>query len=125
MADPRFRGSGVALVTPFDEQGVNERVLRELVEFHVREGTDALIVCGSTGEAATMDAEEQGRAVEIVVAASKKRLPVVAGCGGSDTAQVERLAKQARSAGADALLVSAPPYNKPPQRGLVLHYRRV
>ena len=125
MADPRFRGSGVALVTPFDGQGVNERVLHELVEFHVREGTDALIVCGSTGEAATMSPDEQRRAVEVVVAASKKRLPVVAGCGGSDTAQVEMLAKQARSAGADALLVSAPPYNKPPQRGLVLHYKRV
>src|SRR5688572_10219068 len=125
MADPRFRGSGVALVTPFDGQGVNERVLRELVEFHVREGTDALIMCGSTGEAATMCPAEQRRAIEIAVSACNGRMPVIAGCGGSDTAQVETLAKQARSAGADALLVSAPPYNKPPQRGLVLHYRRV
>ncbi len=125
MADPQFRGCGVALVTPFDGHGVNERVLRELVEFHVREETDALIVCGSTGEAATMSPAEQRRAIEVVVSASNHRLPVIAGCGGSDTAQVELLAKQARSAGADALLVSAPPYNKPPQRGLVLHYRRV
>jgi 4-hydroxy-tetrahydrodipicolinate synthase len=125
MADPRFHGCGVALVTPFDAKGVNERVLRELVEFHVRENTDALIVCGSTGEAAAMSAAEQRHAVEIVVSASNGRLPVVAGCGGSDTAQVTELGRQARSAGADAILVSAPPYNKPPQRGLVLHYRRV
>jgi 4-hydroxy-tetrahydrodipicolinate synthase len=125
MPDPRFVGSGVALVTPFSAQGVNESVLRELVEFHAAEGTDALIVCGSTGEAATMSAAEQGQAVAVVVQASNGRLPVIAGCGGSDTAQVVGLARQARAAGADAILVSAPPYNKPPQRGLVLHYRTV
>ncbi|MGH7470822.1 MAG: 4-hydroxy-tetrahydrodipicolinate synthase [Longimicrobiales bacterium] len=125
MADPRFEGSGVALVTPFDARGVNERVLRELVEFHVAEGTDALIVCGSTGEAATMSAAEQQHAVETVVSASAGRLPVIAGCGGSDTAQVSALARQARAARADAILISAPPYNKPPQRGLALHYRTV
>lgn len=125
MADPRFLGSGVALVTPFDKQGVNERVFRALVEFHVQEGTDALIVCGSTGEAATMSAAEQRRASEIVVSASAGRLPVIVGCGGSDTVQVEQLARQAAEVGADAILVSAPPYNKPPQRGLVAHYRRV
>jgi 4-hydroxy-tetrahydrodipicolinate synthase len=125
VANPRFVGSGVALVTPFDEQGVNEAVLRELVAFHVAEGTDALIVCGSTGEAATMSAAEQKRASEIVVSASAGGLPVIVGCGGSDTAQVEQLARQAAEAGADAILVSAPPYNKPPQRGLVMHYKRV
>jgi 4-hydroxy-tetrahydrodipicolinate synthase len=125
MADPRFAGSGVALVTPFNASGVNEPVLRELVEFHIGEGTDALIVCGSTGEAATMSAAEQAQAIAVVVEASHGRLPVIAGCGGSDTAQVVSLAKQARAAGADAILVSAPPYNKPPQRGLLLHYRTV
>ena len=125
MADPRFVGSGVALVTPFDEQGVNERVLRELVQFHLREQTDALIVNGSTGEAATMSADEQRRAIEIVVDETNGRLPVIAGCGGSDTAQVSRLAAQAREAGADALLISAPPYNKPTQQGLIAHVRAV
>ncbi len=125
MADPRFTGSGVALVTPFDAQGVNERVLRELVRFHHAEGTDALIVNGSTGEAATMSAAEQQRAVEIVVDENRGKLPVIAGCGGSDTAQVARLAAQARAAGADALLISAPPYNKPTQAGLVAHVRAV
>ena len=125
MADPRFKGSGVALVTPFNRQGVNAEVLRQLVEFHRAEGTDALIICGSTGEAATMSAAEQQQAVEVAVSASKGKLPVIAGCGGSDTVQVAALARQARAAGADAILVSSPPYNKPPQRGLVAHYRKV
>lgn len=125
MANPRFTGSGTAIVTPFDDRGVNETVLRQLVRFHQDNGTDALIVCGSTGEAATMSADEQRRAIEIVADETRGRLPVIAGCGGSDTAQVARLAHQAREAGADAVLLSAPPYNKPPQRGLVLHFRTV
>lgn len=125
MADPRFTGSGVALVTPFDEKGVNEGTLRELVRFHHRESTDALIVNGSTGEAATMTAEEQRAAIEIVVDENGGKLPVIAGCGGSDTVQVCRLAVQARAAGAHALLISAPPYNKPTQAGLLAHFRAV
>jgi 4-hydroxy-tetrahydrodipicolinate synthase len=125
MADPRFSGSGVALVTPFDDSGVNERTLRSLVRWHHAEGTDALVVCGSTGEAATMSAEEQRRAAEIVVDENGGRLPVIVGCGGSDTAAVGRLARQAREAGADALLLSAPPYNKPTQPGLIAHFRHV
>jgi 4-hydroxy-tetrahydrodipicolinate synthase len=125
MANPRFDGSGVALVTPFDEQGVNERVLEELVRFHHEQGTDALVVCGSTGEAAAMTAQEQYRAVSAAVQANAGRLPVIVGCGGADTRQVRLLAAQAERAGADALLLSAPPYNKPPQRGLVDHFRAV
>jgi 4-hydroxy-tetrahydrodipicolinate synthase len=125
MAEPRFTGSGVALVTPFDGNGVNERVVRELVGFHLAEGTDALIMCGSTGEAATMSPDEQQRAVGVAVAESAGRIPVIAGCGGSDTQQVKRLAASARQAGADALLISAPPYNKPTQKGLIAHYRAV
>src|SRR5688500_18378295 len=104
---------------------VNDRVLRELELFHHREGTDALIVNGSTGEAATMSAEEQQRAVEIVVDENRGKLPVIVGCGGSDTVQVSRLAAQARASGADALLISAPPYNKPTQKGLLAHFRAV
>jgi 4-hydroxy-tetrahydrodipicolinate synthase len=125
MADPRFVGSGVAIVTPFDRNGVNEHALRELVRFHHRENTDALIVNGSTGEAVTMTPDEQRRAVEIVVDENKGKLPVIVGCGGSDTAAVSRLAAQARAARADALLLSAPPYNKPTQRGLLAHFRAV
>src|SRR5690606_26336510 len=95
------------------------------VRFHHEAGTAALVVCGSTGEAATMTPAEQRFAVEVVVDENGGRLPVIAGCGGSDTAVVARLAVQAREAGADALLVSAPPYNKPTQRGLVAHYRAI
>jgi 4-hydroxy-tetrahydrodipicolinate synthase len=125
LPDPRFVGSGVALVTPFDANGVNQRVLEELVAYHIAQGTDALIMCGSTGEAATMSADEQRAALEGSVAAAAGRIPIIAGCGGSDTQQVKRLAANARAAGADAILISAPPYNKPTQQGLVAHYRAV
>jgi 4-hydroxy-tetrahydrodipicolinate synthase len=128
MREPLFQGSGVALVTPFDDHGVNEAVLGELVAFHLREGTDALVVNGSTGEAVTMTAAEQRLAVEVVVRAASqgdRRVPVVAGVGGSATAEVVRLARQAREAGADALLLAPPPYNKPTQAGMLAHFRAV
>ncbi len=124
-----FTGSGVALVTPFGADGaVDEEAMRELVRFHLREGTDALIVNGSTGEAVTMSPDEQRRTLEVVVdevRGADRRIPVLAGCGGGDTAVVSRLAANARAAGADALLVAQPPYNKPPQRGLIAHFRAV
>ena len=123
--DPKFTGSGVALVTPLDANGVNERVLRELVAFQVAAGTDALIICGSTGEAATMTPDEQRLAVAVAVEVADGKIPVVAGCGGSDTEQVKRLARNAREARADAILISAPPYNKPTPNGIVAHYRAV
>lgn len=125
MSAAPFVGSGVALVTPLAEGGVQEEVMRELVAFHLREGTDALVVNGSTGEAATMSPEEQRRSAEVVVDAAGGRVPVIVGVGGSDTAAVARLAAGARAAGADALLVSPPPYNKPPASGVVAHFRAV
>ena len=125
MPDPRFIGSGVALVTPFTANGVNERVLRQLVRFQIEEGTDALIICGSTGEAATMSADEQRLTLEIVIDEAGAQVPVIAGCGGSDTQQVKQLASNARQVRADAILISAPPYNKPTAKGLVAHYRAV
>jgi len=125
MANPRFDGSGVALVTPFRDGFVNERAFADIVRFHHAEGTDALIVCGSTGEAAAMTADEQQQAANIVVQANAGRIPVIVGCGGTDTRQVMELAGQARRAQADAVLLSAPPYNKPPQRGLIEHFRAV
>lgn len=125
MADPRFTGSGVALVTPFGSGGVNEGVLRELVRFHLGAGTAALVVNGSTGEAATMSLAEQRRAVEVVADEAGGTLPVIAGAGGSDTAVVSEIARNAREAGADALLLAPPPYNKPTQAGMVAHFRAV
>lgn len=121
--EPLFRGSGVALVTPFDDGGVSAEALGALVRFHLEEGTDALVVNGSTGEAATMSAAEQRTAVEVVVGENAGQVPVIVGCGGSDTAGVAALARAAGAAGADALLLSAPPYNKPPQRGIIEHFR--
>lgn len=125
MTSPFFSGSGVALVTPFDESGVSEEALRELVRFHLREGTDALVVCGSTGEAVTMSPEEQRRTAEVVVEEAGGRIPVVCGVGGSDTAVAVRLARGARGAGVDGLLLAPPPYNKPSQAGIVAHCRAV
>ena len=125
MPNPRFDGSGVALITPFDERGVNESVHAELVQFHIEAGTDALIICGSTGEAAAMTPDEQYRAAAVAVEASAGRIPIIVGCGGTDTRQVCLLGAQARRAGADAVLLSSPPYNKPPQRGLIDHFRAV
>lgn len=125
MADPLFTGSGVALVTPFRDERIAEDVLRALVRFHIEKGTDALIVCGSTGEAATMSADEQRQAVEIVADENAGTLPVIVGCGGSATSDVVRLAENGARAGADALLVSGPPYNKPTQKGLMLHVHAV
>jgi 4-hydroxy-tetrahydrodipicolinate synthase len=125
MTRPLFVGSGVALIMPFRGEAVDETVLRELVRFQVREGTDALIVNGSTGEAAAMTPAEQRRALEVVVEEAGSRVPVIAGVGGSDTAAVVRLARAAQAAGADALLLSPPPYNKPSQAGIVAHYRAV
>ncbi|CAN5665914.1 4-hydroxy-tetrahydrodipicolinate synthase [soil metagenome] len=125
MADPRFDGSGVALITPFNDAGVDEAALGRLVRFHHEHGTDALVVCGSTGEAAAMTADEQYRVAAAAVDANGGRLPVIVGCGGADTRQVVQLAAGAARAGADAVLLSAPPYNKPPQRGLVAHFRAV
>lgn len=121
-----FTGSGVALVTPFGaDGGLNEGVLRELVRFHLEEGTDALVANGSTGEAVTLSPEEQRRAVEVVVEEAAGRLPVIAGAGGSDTAAVARLGRAAREAGADGLLLAPPPYNKPTQEGILAHFRAV
>jgi 4-hydroxy-tetrahydrodipicolinate synthase len=121
MREPLFTGSGVALVTPFRDGRVHEETLRELVRFHLREGTDALVVNGSTGEAAAMTIDEQRRVAEVAVDEAGGRLPVIVGTGGSSTAAVRGLASAARDAGADAILVSMPPYNKPSQEGMEAH----
>lgn len=120
-----FTGSGVALVTPFRDGRVAVDVLRELVRFHLEAGTDALVVCGSTGEAAAMTPAEQRTAIQAVSDEADGRVPVVAGVGGSGTAQVAELAVAAREAGADALLLAPPPYNKPTQEGIAAHMRAV
>jgi 4-hydroxy-tetrahydrodipicolinate synthase len=112
-------------VTPFGPNGLEEACLNDLVRFHLQERTDALVVNGSTGEAAAMSPDEQRRVTEVVVSATSGQIPVIVGVGGSDTAVVRDLARNAREAGATGLLVSPPPYSKPPQRGIIAHFRAV
>ncbi len=121
-----FSGSFVALVTPFDKSGaLDEEALRRLVRGQLRAGTSGLVPCGSTGEAATLTAEEYRRIVTITLEESQGDLPVVAGVGSNATAKAIELAHEAERLGADALLVLAPYYNKPTQEGLYLHFRAV
>ncbi len=121
-----FTGSGVALVTPMQADGsVNFPVLKELLEFQVENGTDAIIICGTTGEASTMTDEEQIEAVRFTAETIGKRIPVLAGAGSNDTAHAIELAKGCQSAGADGVLLVTPYYNKATQKGLVKHYTSI
>ena len=120
-----FQGSIVALVTPFREGRVDEAKLRELVEFHVRSGTDGIVPCGMTGESPTLSHDEHKRVVEIVVEAVRGRIPVIAGTGSNSTAEAVDLTRHAESAGADGALVVSPYYNKPTQQGLYEHYKAI
>ena len=122
---PTFQGSLVALVTPFRDDQVDEPKLRELVEFHVANGTDAIIPCGTTGESPTLTHDEHKRVVEIVVDAARGRIPVIAGTGSNSTAEAIDLTRHAKTAGARAALVVNPYYNRPTQEGLYRHFRAV
>ena len=117
-----FRGSIVAIVTPFRNGEVDEERLRELVEYHIGNGTHGIVPCGTTGESATLSYEEHKRVVRIVVDQVKGRVPVIAGSGSNSTAEALELTRFAKEAGADAALVITPYYNKPPQEGLYGHY---
>ncbi|MDR2749867.1 MAG: 4-hydroxy-tetrahydrodipicolinate synthase [Clostridiales bacterium] len=118
-----FTGSCAAIVTPFGVDGkVNFDVLGKLVEFQISNGTDALAVCGTTGEASTLTDDEQIETIRFVVAKSAKRVPIIAGAGSNDTEHGINLCKRAQDAGADALLLVTPYYNKTTQKGLVEHY---
>lgn len=121
-----FTGSGCALVTPFTKENtIDNAALKKQAAFHMREGTDALIVCGTTGEASTMSREEQDEAVRCVAEAAAGRLPVIAGVGGNDTAAVIRACHAAKEAGADGALAVTPYYNKTTQAGLCAHFTAV
>ncbi|MBF0387694.1 MAG: 4-hydroxy-tetrahydrodipicolinate synthase [Candidatus Omnitrophica bacterium] len=120
-----FKGSIVALVTPFTEHGVDERNLAELVEFQIKNGTQGIVPCGTTGESPTLSHEEHDRVIEIVVDTVRGRVPVIAGTGSNATLEAVRLTKHAAEAGADAALVVTPYYNKPTQKGLYLHFKAV
>jgi 4-hydroxy-tetrahydrodipicolinate synthase len=121
-----LRGCGTALATPFTKSGdIDEKALRAFVEWQVTEGIHFVVPCGSTGEAATMSGEEHRRVVEITVEQVNGRVPVVAGAGSNDTKKAIALSKEMRDAGATHLLHTSPMYNKPPQRGIVAHFRAI
>jgi len=117
-----FEGVFTALLTPFRDGALDERALPELVELQIAAGVQGLVPCGSTGEAATLSHAEHQRVVEVVVAAARGRVQVVAGTGSNSTSEAIQLTRHAKDAGADGALLIPPYYNKPTQEGIVAHY---
>jgi len=125
MNKPIFTGSAVAIVTPFTDTGVDFPALAELIEFQIAGGSDAIVVCGTTGEASTMPDEEHISVIKFAVDTVKKRIPVIAGAGSNDTRHAVELSKAAEAVGADALLSVTPYYNKATQKGLYGHFKLI
>ena len=120
-----FKGSIVAIVTPFKNGKVDEPKLKELVELQIKNGTSGIVPCGTTGESPTLSVQEHERVIEIVIKAAKKRVPVIAGTGSNSTQEAIELSLFAQKIGADALLLVCPYYNKPTQEGLYLHFKAI
>ena len=121
-----FKGAGVAIVTPMKENlEINYDKLDEMLEEQIAGGTDAIIICGTTGESATMTEEEHSEAIRFTVERVKHRIPVIAGTGSNSTATAVQLSKGAMEDGADALLLVTPYYNKATQNGLIAHYTKI
>ena len=125
MKKPIFRGSAVAVVTPFTETGIDFAKLAELCEFQIQNKTDAIVVAGTTGEASTMPDEEHLAAVRFVVETVNKRIPVIAGAGSNDTRHAIELSRKIQALGADGLLSVTPYYNRTSQQGLYLHFKAI
>ncbi|MGB7604851.1 MAG: 4-hydroxy-tetrahydrodipicolinate synthase [Lutisporaceae bacterium] len=122
---PLFKGSGVAIVTPFNNNGVDFDKLGELLDLHLQQGTDAIIICGTTGESSTMSDDEKKAAIKYTVEKIAGRKPVIAGTGSNDTKHSIELSKYAESVGCDGLLCVTPYYNKTTQKGLIAHYTAI
>ncbi len=120
-----FKGSMVAIVTPFKDGQVDEKKLKELVEFQIKNKTSGIVPCVTTGESATLSWAEHERVIEIVIEAAGKRVPVIAGTWSNSTAEAVMLTEQAAKSGADATLHVSPYYNRPTQRGLYLHFKAI
>ncbi|MDF2504879.1 4-hydroxy-tetrahydrodipicolinate synthase [Clostridium sp.] len=120
-----FVGSAVAIVTPFTENGVNFEKLKELIEWHIKSSTDAIVICGTSGEASTMTLEEKKEAIKFTVTTVNKRIPVIAGTGSNNTSESIKMSKWAEDVGVDGLLVITPYYNKTTQKGLIQHFKAV
>src|SRR2546422_3991617 len=121
----RLRGSMVALVTPFRDGALDEAALRALARWQIEKGTSGLVPCGTTGEGATVTADEHFRIVRACAEEARGRVPVIAGCGSNDTRKTVENVQRAREAGADAALVVTPYYNKPTPEGLFRHFEAV
>jgi 4-hydroxy-tetrahydrodipicolinate synthase len=124
-AKTRFRGSFTALVTPFKNGGLDEQAFRDLVDWQIAEGTHGLVPVGTTGESPTLSHEEHKQVVEWCVDQARGRVPVIAGAGSNSTAEAIDFSKHAEKAGADAVLIVTPNYNKPTQEGLYQHYKAI
>jgi 4-hydroxy-tetrahydrodipicolinate synthase len=120
-----FKGSIVATVTPFKKGKFDEKAYGDLIDWHIAQGTNAIVPCGTTGESATLDFKEHYRVIDFAVKAVNKRVPVIAGTGANSTAETIEITKHAKKSGADAALLVAPYYNKPTQEGLYRHYKTV
>ena len=120
-----FEGSGVAIITPFKDGKINYDAMGNLIEWHIENKTDAIIVCGTTGESATMSDEERKTTIKFVVDKVNKRIPVIAGSGSNNTAYSVELSKYCQEVGADGLLVVTPYYNKSTQDGLIKHFTTI
>lgn len=118
-----FKGSYVAIITPFKNGRVDDAAFKALVEWHIAEGTNGIVPCGTTGESPTLSHPEHERVTEMCIEVAKGRVPVIAGTGSNSTDEAVSLTKHAKKAGADAVLVVTPYYNKPTQEGLYRHYK--
>lgn len=126
MKSPIFTGAGVAIITPFTADGkVNEKVLAEIIEYQISHSTDAIVICGTTGESATLDHNEHTQAIKVAVDVTAGRIPVIAGTGSNDTAYALKLSNDAEKLGVDGLLMVTPYYNKASQEGLIKHFNYV
>lgn len=126
MKNPIFTGAGVAIITPFTAEGkVNEKVLAEIIEYQISHSTDAIVICGTTGESATLDHNEHTQAIKVAVDVTAGRIPVIAGTGSNDTAYALKLSNDAEKLGVDGLLMVTPYYNKASQEGLIKHFSYV
>lgn len=120
-----FKGCGTAIITPFDDNGVNFDEFKKLIEFQISEGVDALIICGTTGESSTMTLEERKQTIEFAIKTANHRVPIIAGTGGNCTQSVIEFTKWSETAGVDGALIVTPYYNKTTQSGLIAHYTAI
>jgi 4-hydroxy-tetrahydrodipicolinate synthase len=120
-----FTGSAVAIITPFTNYGVDFRKLEELIEWHIEKNTDAIVICGTTGEASTMTTDEKKETIKFTVEKVNKRIPVIAGTGNNNTLASIQMSKWAEDIGVDGVLIITPYYNKTTQKGLIEHFKAI